>query len=79
MGRWVLYARLREPAEEDLRRIAEAPGVTVVEQTLRRAMLLEGPDEAVEALRAQLSGWTIAPETVHDPPAPAMSRPDRDG
>lgn len=74
MSRYVLVYRDTEPDPEDLKRIAAAPGVTVVDHTGTRAMLLEASDKAINALRNQLGGWTIAPQTTYPPPLPAFER-----
>lgn len=74
MSRWVLLSRHPEPRAEDLACIERAPNVRIIDQTLSRAMLLEGPDEAIEALRRQLSDWTLAQETTYAAPRPV--KPD---
>lgn len=72
-------SRRSDPREEDLQRIARAPGVRVVDETLGRAMLLEGPDDAIEELQAQLSDWTVAREMTYPAPGPAVPPPGDDG
>jgi len=71
MGHYILLSRHSEPPQEDLERIAKAPGVTVLNTTLDRAMLVEASPEAASALDEQLDGWTLAEEAVHPRPGPA--------
>ena len=68
MTRYVLLFRHSEPRQEDLEHIARAPGVTVVDSTASRALLVEGPTDSLAALRAQLSDWIVAEEVVLPPP-----------
>jgi len=71
MGRYVLLYRYSEPHQDDLDRITRAPGVTVLDHTLKRAMLVEASEDAVIDLRAQLKNWIIAEEAAYPRPGPA--------
>lgn len=71
MGNYVLLLRGTEAAASDLERIKTARGVTVVNQTFNRAMLLEGADEDIAALARQLPDWLMAAEVTHPQPRPA--------
>jgi hypothetical protein len=66
--------RHADPHDEDLQRIANAPGVTVLDQTVKRAMLVEGSEDAVEALREQLPDSIVAREVTYARPEPARER-----
>ncbi len=74
MSRYVLLFQHAEPKSEDLERIASAPGVTVVDHTVNKAMLLEGSDEAVATLRDQLDGWVVAKQVTYPPPGPSTEK-----
>jgi hypothetical protein len=71
MSRYVLLFRDAEPTPDDLERITSAPGVTVLDHSISRAMLLEGSDIAVATLRDQLSGWIVARQVTYPPPEPS--------
>jgi hypothetical protein len=71
MGHYVVLFRDSDPRQEDLERIANAPGVTILEHTVNRAMLLEASEDAVAALRGQLKNWIVAQEVTYPPPGPA--------
>ena len=68
MARYVLLSRDPEPSDEDLSRIAATPGVTILDQTLSRAMLLEATDQAAAELRSGLPRWIVSAEVEYLPP-----------
>jgi hypothetical protein len=68
VARYVLLLRGREPKPEDLALIGSTPGVKVVDQTVNRAMLLEGSEQAVSALSDQLTDWLLASEVAYGRP-----------
>jgi len=70
MSHYVALFRHSDPRQEDLDRISNAPGVTIVDHTVTRAMLLEASDEAIAALRDQLGDWLIAEEVTYPRPGP---------
>ena len=57
--------RHADPREEDLERIASTPGVTVVDHSVSRAMLLEASEDAVGALRDQPPDSVVAHEVTY--------------
>jgi hypothetical protein len=63
-----------DPRDEDLDRIEKAPGVTVLDHSVKRALLLEGSDDAVEALRGQLPNSIVAREVTYPRPGPFTER-----
>jgi hypothetical protein len=71
MSHYVALFRHSDPQQEDLDRISNAPGVTVLEHSINRAMLLEASDDAIAALRDQLQDWLIAEEVTYPRPGPA--------
>ncbi len=71
MARYVLVHRHSEPNPADLELIAHAPGVTVLDQTVKRAMLVEAPEEAAAELRSRLKNWIVAEEASYPRPGPA--------
>jgi hypothetical protein len=70
MAQYVLLLRQSEPTEDDLNLIASTPGVTVLDQTFNRALLLEGSEEAVSALSEQLPDWLVAEQVSYGRPGP---------
>jgi hypothetical protein len=71
MNQYVLLARHSEPTPDDLARIEGTPGVTILDHTANRAMLLEASEEAVADLRDNLKDWIVAKEVTYPPPGPA--------
>ncbi len=68
MAHYIVKFSGDKPPHEDLERIDQAPGVTVIDRTANRAMLLEASAKAVAALDRQLKDWTVAEEVVYPPP-----------
>ena len=71
MARYVLVHRHSEPNPDDLDFIAQARGVKVLDRTLKRAMLVEAPEETVAELRSRLKNWIVAEEADYPRPGPA--------
>ena len=70
MGRYILRFRGRGAKPlEDVRRIAEMPGVAIVDQT-SRMLLVEMPEGTVQHLEAELPGWVASPEEMVGLPDP---------
>jgi hypothetical protein len=74
MAKYVLFSHQQEPRPEDLDRIANAPGVKVLDRSAKRAMLLEGSETAVAKLNDELPDWTVSPEATYERPEPARQR-----
>jgi hypothetical protein len=68
VARYIVKFSGDAPPREDLERIARAPGVTVIDRTANRAMLLEASATDAAALDRQLKDWTVAEEVVYPPP-----------
>lgn len=68
--RYVLFHRMPSSHSEDIERIRNTPGVSVIDETRGRALLIEATDEAVGELRSMLVGWLISSETHQLPPQP---------
>ncbi len=63
MARFILRFRgPGPPSEDDLRRIRSAAGVTVIDDTSRRMVLVDGAADEVKKLREKLPGWLFAEE-----------------
>lgn len=71
MGRYVLLCRHADPHPDDLDRITRAPGITVLDHTVKRAMLVEASEDAVADLRSQLKDWIVTEEVAYPRPGPA--------
>ncbi len=74
MSRYVLLSREKEVRREDSEAVAREPGVTVIEEGVGRAILVEATEEAADRLREHLPGWIVSKETVHPRPAPPEHR-----
>jgi hypothetical protein len=68
MAHYIVKFSGDKPPQEDLERINQALGVTVIDRTANRAMLLEASATAAAALDRQLKDWTVAEEVVYPPP-----------
>ena len=79
MARYVLVHQNSEPDADDLQVIMQAPGVKVLDQTVRRALLVEAAEDAVAELKSRLTGWIVAEETTTPRPGPARQTIDRHG
>ena len=77
MKRYVLLYRNADPDPEDLDRIVNTPGLTVVDHTVKRALLIEASEEAVAGLRSQLKNWIVGEEVSHPHPGPPRNKVQR--
>lgn len=66
--RYVLFCREEIPDPDDLLRIANAPGVKILDHSVPRALLVETSGGAAEKLRSDLKKWLIAKEVVYSSP-----------
>jgi hypothetical protein len=66
--RYVLFCHEETPDPDDLRRIANAPGVKIIDQSVTRVLLIEASREASDRLRLDLKRWTISEESVYSSP-----------
>jgi len=78
VAHYVLKYRGVNPPQADLRRINNAPGITILDRAADRAMLLEASDEAAAALDRQLADWTVAKEVAYQLPRPPRPEPRAD-
>lgn len=67
--RYVLFCREKTPDPDDLRRIANAPGVKILAHSVPHALLIEASQEAVDKLRLDLKKWSISKEVVYSLPS----------
>ena len=67
--RYVLRCREETPDPDDLRRIANAPGVKILDHSVPRALLVEASEEAAARLRSDLKKWIIAEEVTYSLPS----------
>ncbi len=74
--RYVLLCREETPDPEDLRAIANAPGVKILAHSVPRALLVEASQEAADKLRLDLKKWIISEEVTYSlPDLPFRKRP----
>jgi hypothetical protein len=66
--RYVLLCRDEIPDSDDLRTIANAPGVKTLAHSIPRALLVEASQEAADKLRSDLKKWIIAKEVTYSSP-----------
>jgi hypothetical protein len=71
--RYVFFCHDETPDPDDLRRIANAPGVKILSRSVPYAFLVEASQEGVEKLRSDLKKWTISENVTYSLP----SRPFR--
>jgi hypothetical protein len=74
LARYVLKHRGSEPPREEVELIERSSGLTVLDRSAPRALLVEAPEETARALRERLPGWTVAEERTYPPPGPARER-----
>ncbi len=72
--RYVLLCHDETPDPGDLYKIANAPGVKIIEHSVPRVLLIEASREAAEELRSDLKDWTISEESVYSPPHPPFGK-----
>jgi hypothetical protein len=66
--RYVLLCREETPDPDDLRAIANAPGVKILPHSIPRALLVEASQEAADKLRSDLKKWIISKEVTYSLP-----------
>ena len=71
----MLLSREKDARREDFDAVASEPGVTIIEETVGRAILVEATEEAAERLREHLPGWVVSKETFHPSPKLPEHRP----
>jgi len=67
--RYVLFCREKIPDPDDLRKIANAPGVKILAHSVPHVLLVEASQEAVDKLRSDLKKWSISEEVVYSLPS----------
>ena len=67
--RYILRCREETPDPDDLRRIASAPGVKILDHSVPRALLVEASEEAADRLRSNLKKWIFAKELTYSIPS----------
>jgi hypothetical protein len=67
--RYVLLCREETPDPDDLRRIANAPGVKILAHSVPRVLLVEASKETADKLRSDLKKWIIAEEVTYSLPS----------
>lgn len=68
MKRFVLLHRGQKPDPADLAALDKIEGLTVVDNEIPRAMLVEGPESAIAEVRLRLKNWTVAEEVTYPRP-----------
>jgi hypothetical protein len=77
-GRYILRFRSAGPPPAGhAARIGAAAGVTVVDRSSPRMLLVEGSEAAVQRLAGTLPGWSLMPEVQVSLPEPPPPRPTR--
>lgn len=71
MNRYVLFKR-GEATDEELAELARTRGVKIIENEVRRLVLIEASPGALADIESALPGWTIGVET--DSPRPDLPR-----
>jgi hypothetical protein len=79
--RYILRCREETPDPDDLRTIANAPGVKILAHSIPRALLVEASQEAVARLRSDLKKWNITEEVTYSLPSHPFwkTRPKKKG
>ncbi|MFH0997206.1 MAG: hypothetical protein V1844_17180 [Pseudomonadota bacterium] len=67
--RYVLLCLEEPPDPDDLRWIANAPGVKILAHSLPHVLLVEANKEAADKLRSALKKWNISEEVVYSLPS----------
>ena len=67
--RYVLLCLEEPPDPDDLRRIANAPGVKMLAHSIPHILLVEANQEAADKLRSDLKQWSISEEVVYSLPS----------
>jgi hypothetical protein len=66
--RYVLLCREENPDPDDLQRIANAPGVKILDQSVPCALLVEASGKAAARLRSKLKKWIVSEEVTYSIP-----------
>jgi hypothetical protein len=77
--RYEILCSEETPDPDDLRTIANAPGVKILDHSVPCVLLVEASEEAAARLRSNLKKWIIAEEvTYSSPPHPfRKTRPEK--
>lgn len=67
------YSRPGPRPAEHLERCRNLPGVTVLDDSAPRMLLVEADADHLEALKASLPGWTVSQEESYHLPGPHPS------
>jgi len=79
--RYVLLCREKTPDPDDLRTIANAPGVKILAHSVPHVLLVEASQEAADKLRSDLKKWSISEEVIYSLPSRPFRkiRPEKKG
>ena len=66
--RYVLFCHNETPDPADLRKIADAPGVKIIDHAVPRVLLVEASEEAAARLRSDLKEWTVGKKVTYPSP-----------
>lgn len=64
----MLYRRKTSLSEDEVKRIADVAGVTIIDKEVSGALLVDTTSEGAEKLRGLLPGWVVAKEVEFPPP-----------
>jgi hypothetical protein len=76
--RYVFFCRDKTPDPEDLRRIANAPGVKILTHSVPHALLVEASQEVIDKLRSDLKNWSISEQVTYSRPSYPLSKIPRE-
>ncbi len=66
--RYVLLCRDETPDSDDLRRMANTPGVKILDRSFPQVVVVEASQEAAAKLRSDLKKWRVAKEVTYSSP-----------
>ena len=69
------FAVRKTPEPEDLRGIANAPGVKILAHLVPQVLLVEASQEAADKLRSDLKKWSISEEIIYSLPSARSGDP----
>ncbi len=68
MTHFVIYARRAELSADDIERISGTAGVTLLDDEVGGALLIDTTPDRAEILRERFPNWVIAEEIEYPPP-----------
>ncbi len=72
--RYVLFCREETPDPDDLRMIANTPGVKILVHSVPHVLIVEASEEAAAKLRSDLKKWSVSKEVTYSLPSPPFKK-----